>query len=172
LRSDAREDATRVLDSLRRLVRFLRIATRRAEQRTGASAAQLFVLTQLAESNATSLVELAARTLTDPSSVSTVVARLVRAGLVERRRPAGDRRRVEVMLTARGRAQVSRSPELAQTLIVDELAALPPPRRRAIVTGLASLVDAIGADRVPPRMLFEDERRTAKRRPVSKRTRD
>jgi DNA-binding MarR family transcriptional regulator len=157
----AREDAAQVLDSLRRLIRFLRIATRRAEQRTGASAAQLFVLSQLAESEAASLAELSARTLTDASSVSTVVARLVRAGLVVRRRAAGERRRVELSLTARGRAQVARSPELAQTRILDALVSLPSARRRAVAAGLRTLITAIGADRMPPRMLFEDERARA-----------
>src|SRR5258705_12597176 len=111
----ARGDAQRALESLRRLVRYLRLGARAAEQRTGASSAQLFVLQQLAEAPSASLADLAGRTLTDASSVSTVVARLVAQGLVARRRAAGDRRRVELALTPRGRALLVRAPALSQS---------------------------------------------------------
>ena len=74
------DDATAVLGSLRRIVRFLRLADREAEAACEVSAAQLFVLHTLAAEPAASVHALAARTLTDPSSVSTVVAR----GLVQR----------------------------------------------------------------------------------------
>src|SRR5262249_19055685 len=124
------DETAEILASVRRLVRFLRVATRRAEQQTGASAAQLFVLSQLAASPASSMGELAARAFTDASSVSTVVARLVARGLVSRRRAAADRRRIELALTRRGRAMVARAPELAQTRIVDGLARLTPRERR------------------------------------------
>src|SRR5262245_64858968 len=71
-----------VLDSLRRIVQTLRESSRRAEQRLGISGAQLFVLEQLASGPSHSLNDLAARTFTHQSSVSTVVARLVEEGLV------------------------------------------------------------------------------------------
>ena len=159
----ARGDAVHVMESLRRLVRFLRVAARRAEQEAGVSAAQLFVLQQLAQAPARSLAELAARTLTDASSVSTVVSRLVEQGLVVRRRAADDRRRVELALTARGRTLVARSPELAQVRIVRAIRALPAGQRRALVASLGGLVAAIGADAGPARMLFEDEPRGRRR---------
>src|SRR5689334_12541357 len=88
-------DAEAVMHALRRLVRFLRLADRRAEGAAGISAAQMFVLRSLADAPASSLSELADRTLTDQSSVSTVVARLVETGLVVRRR-GEDRRRIEL----------------------------------------------------------------------------
>src|SRR5688572_19499188 len=155
-------DAAAVMESLRKLVRFLRLADRRAEGAAGISAAQLFVLRQLASAPAASLAELAARTLTDQSSVSTVVARLVDRGLVVRRPAAADRRRVELALTARGRRAAAKAPELAQVRIVDAIAAMSPARRAALVQTLGEFVRAIGADAVPARMLFEDEPAPAK----------
>ena len=157
-RAPAHEDAQRVFDSLRRLVRFLRLGARRAEDSTGASSAQLFVLHQLAVSPASSLAELAARTLTDASSVSTVAARLVERKLVERRRGT-DRRKSELALTAKGRALVARTPDLPQMRILAALVAAPPAQRRALERGLAGLLRSIGADELEPRMLFEDEKR-------------
>ena len=62
-----------VLDSLRRIVRSLLESSRRAEQQLGITGAQLFVLEKLAAARALSLNELAERTHTHQSSVSTVV---------------------------------------------------------------------------------------------------
>ena len=161
--SPARADAVRVMESLRRLVRFLRVTARRAEQDTGVSAAQLFVVQQLAQAPARSLAELAGRTLTDASSVSTVVSRLVEQGLVVRRRAADDRRRVELALTARGRALAARTPELAQARVVRAVRGLPAAERRALVASLGHLVASVGADAGPARMLFDDEPRGRRR---------
>jgi DNA-binding MarR family transcriptional regulator len=155
----ARDDAQEILDALRRLVRYLRLAARDAEEATGASAAQLFVLQQLAAAPAASLADLAARTLTDASSVSTVVARLVARGLVARKAAAGDRRRAELSLTARGRALIAQAPVLAQQRLITAIAQMSATERKATVRSLGSLVRAVGADTIEPRMLFEDERR-------------
>ncbi|HTJ40796.1 MAG TPA: MarR family transcriptional regulator [Kofleriaceae bacterium] len=160
----AHHDAQRVLEALRRLVRFLRLADRTAEEATGASAAQLFVLQQLATAPAASLAELAARTLTDASSVSTVVARLVSRGLVTRRAAAGDKRRAELALTPKGKALLARAPELAQPRIVTAIATMSARDRKAMVDALDHLVDAIGADETEPKLLFEDEPRARRSR--------
>ena len=77
-------DAARAMDSLRRVVHALRTATRASERAFGLSAAQLFVLRQLSVTAGQSLTDLAARTRTTQSSISEVVARLVRNGLVSR----------------------------------------------------------------------------------------
>ena len=88
--------------ALRRIVRYLRLADREAESTTGLSAAQLYVLACLADQPAMSVAELARRTMTDPSSVSTVVDRLVTRRLVRRTRARADARRAELHLTAAG----------------------------------------------------------------------
>jgi len=76
-------DAQLALDSLRRIVRVLREAARLAERRFGLSGAQLFVLHKLAGASPMSLNELARRTHTHQSSVSTVVTRLVEQRLAD-----------------------------------------------------------------------------------------
>jgi DNA-binding MarR family transcriptional regulator len=161
----ARRDAGAVLTSLRRLVRFLRLAQHRSQKSDGLSAAQRFVLESLADAPASSLAELAERTLTDGSSVSIVVLRLVERGLVVRRRARDDRRRSELLLSARGRALAGRGPDLAQVRIIEAIGRMPPARRQTLVTALEALVRDIGADALAPHMLFEDERPPVRRRP-------
>ncbi len=145
------------MDALRRLVRFLRLGTRAAEARTGVSSAQLFVLQRLTDAPALSIADLAARTLTDPSSVSTVVAKLAERGLVARRPSPEDRRRAMVSLTSAGRQMLTRAPELAQVRLLDALDRMPSGERDALARTLTAWVHDAGADRLEPRMLFEDE---------------
>ena len=143
--------------ALRRIVRVLRLAERDAEAGHNLSSAQLFVLASLATSPATSLGELAGRTYTDQSSVSTVVAKLVKRKLVARTVAKTDRRRKELALTAAGKRVVDTAPKLPQQLIASVVTAMPAKQRRELARSLDNLVAKIGANAVEPRMLFEDE---------------
>lgn len=162
----SRDSATAALNALRRIVRYFRLADREVEAVCGVSVAQLFVLTQLADADSLSIAELAARTYTDASSVSTVVARLVQRGLVSRSASRMDRRRAEVSITARGRKLVRVGPRVPQLAMIDAIRKLPSRRRVEVVRSLELLASLLGADAVEPRMLFEDEpasRRARKR---------
>jgi DNA-binding MarR family transcriptional regulator len=146
-----------IMQSLRRIVRFLRIADREADSSHGLSAAQLFVLHSLAASPARSLAELAGRTLTDASSVSTVVAKLVAKKLVARVRSPADARKFELRLAPAGERVVRATPRIVQMRITDGIAKLTADERDKIVHALELLVRTIGADELEPRMLFDDE---------------
>jgi DNA-binding MarR family transcriptional regulator len=143
--------------ALRRIVRLLRLADRAAETAVGLSAAQLFVLQTLEESPGSSLAELAELTMTDQSSVSTVVAKLVSKRLVARKTAPDDRRRAELRLTASGARAVRRAPRAPQARIGDFVREMPDELREGLVRGLESLAAGIGANELQPRMLFEDE---------------
>src|SRR6185312_17270012 len=109
-----------------------RLSSRAVERQLGVSGAQLFVLQHLAEEGAQSIAELARRTVTDQSSVSVVVSRLVDRGLVTRRASKEDARRAEISLTEAGRAilsQGSSEPAPAQARLVDAIGKLPPEER-------------------------------------------
>lgn len=167
--SQAMSTPQRVLDSIRRIVRLLREGSREAEETVGLSAAQLFVLQRLDAPRPLSLNELAARTLTHQSSVSVVVRRLVDRGLVQRKPAANDARRLDLSLTKRGQALLSRAPGVAQDRIIAAVAALPPQQQRALTTGLESLVEALGFDDEAPPMLHWEEDSSAVARTPRKR---
>jgi len=149
-------DATAVMVALRRIVRLFRLADRDTEAAHGLSAAQMFVLHALARAPAKSLGELATRTMTDQSSVSTVVARLVERKLVAKT-PGSDRRRAELRITPRGEHILRTAPRLPQAMVADVIEAMPLARRAELVRSLESFASAIGANEIAPRMLFEDE---------------
>jgi DNA-binding MarR family transcriptional regulator len=145
-----------VLDSVRWIFQALRESSRRAERQVGLSGAQLFVLQKLAESPGLSLNELADRTHTHQSSVSTVVSRLVARRLVQRARAAEDGRRVELTLTARGRSVAAEAPDAAQDRLIAAIEAMPAYRRRLLAEGLAELARGVAATHRRAPMFFDD----------------
>jgi DNA-binding MarR family transcriptional regulator len=142
--------------SIRRLVRVLRLAAQRTHATAGISAAQLFVLQQLRADETLSLNDIAARTLTDRSSVADVVDRLRAQGLVDRTTDALDRRRAAVRITARGRRMLARTPEAPTTVLIAALNKLAPRDRVALARSLVRLNQALGAADEPATMLFAE----------------
>ena len=152
------------MDALRRVVRDLRLSARDAERAAGISGAQLFVLQALAESSASSLNDLADRTLTDQSSVSVVVKRLVDRKLVARKASSVDARRIELSLSAAGRRLLARCPEPTQMRLVAALRRLSSPEVQGLTRGLGALVREMGLASEAPRMFFDDDSGHARRR--------
>jgi MarR family transcriptional regulator, lower aerobic nicotinate degradation pathway regulator len=150
-------DSQRILDSIRRLVRLLRLADRAAQNELGLSGAQLFVLQELGKTPSLSLNELAERTRTDQSSVSVVVTRLVEAGLVARDRDGRDARRLVLNLTKAGTAAIRKSAPAAQERILAIVEAMSAAERKRFADGFEHLVTELGAEKGAAPMLFEDD---------------
>jgi DNA-binding MarR family transcriptional regulator len=150
-------DSQRILDSIRRLVRLLRLADRAAQNALGLSGAQLFVLQELGKTPSLSLNELADRTRTDQSSVSVVVTRLVEAGLVARDRDSRDARRLVLTLTKAGQTAVKKAPPAAQERIIEIVDAMQAGERKRFAEAFEHLVDELGAEKGAAPMLFEDD---------------
>jgi DNA-binding MarR family transcriptional regulator len=152
----ANEQVVAILDSIRRIVRALRVGSRAAEKSIGLSGAQLFVLQALKDSPATSINELAERTRTDQSSVSVVVHRLVDRGLVDRIPFAGDARRVELSLTAKGRRLLADAPAAAQDRLIAALEQLSAADQTHLAALLSEVVLRMGESDGNVEMFFEE----------------
>ena len=135
-------DAARAMDSLRRVVHALRIAARASERAFGLSGAQLFVLRQLSVTSGQSLSDLAARTRTTQSSISEVVARLVRNGLVSRAPSSIDRRRAVLSLTAAGETILANAPETIQERLLRGFESLDEGTRRSLADNFEAWITA------------------------------
>jgi DNA-binding MarR family transcriptional regulator len=156
-RGGARDDETAVAEALRRIVRTLRLSTAEVGRVAGITGAQLLVLRVLSERPGASLSDVAEATLTDPSSVSVVVRRLVEAGLVRRGADPGDARRMRLDVTPAGAALLRAAPSPAQERLLAALGTLPRPELRRLARSLEALVRAMGAEGAPAAMFFEDE---------------
>lgn len=156
-----------VMLGLRRIVRALRVSARAIERSVELTSAQLFVLQQLADGPALSVKDIAARTLTDQSSVSVVVAKLVAAGLVTRRASPDDARRAELALSPRGRKVLQAAPEPAQARLVQALAALTEDERGELARLLDRVATAMGPAAAHPDLFFEDHGQATSQEPSS-----
>lgn len=144
-----------LIDALRRITQAIRLSSSVVQDTLGITGAQLFVLQQIADSPRSSLREIAERTLTDQSSVSVVVSRLVVAGYVSRKTAAADARRTELSLTATGRAVLRRAPELAQMRLVAALRGLPAAQLRVAARVLHEASRAVAPAAERTQMFFE-----------------
>ena len=150
--------ATRIMDAARHLVRALAGSARAVEARTGISGAQLFIMSQLGNSeNPLSVGELANLTFTHQSTVSGVVSALVARGLVTRRPARDDARRVEVTLTPAGRSLLAHAPVTAQTQLVRGLGRLDAPTRAVLADALERWLAESGLGGHPAPLFFEPD---------------
>jgi DNA-binding MarR family transcriptional regulator len=149
-------DVRRVFDALRWIVRALRLAQTTPEGGGGLSAAQVFVLHVLREHGPLSVVELAERTATDPSSVSVVVRKLHGRGLVGKRTSSADRRKLKVALTVAGAKVAAAVPVPFQQQLLRRLAQLGPERLAALAELLEQVAAPLGGS-APAPMFFQDD---------------
>jgi MarR family transcriptional regulator, lower aerobic nicotinate degradation pathway regulator len=146
-----------ILDSIRRIVRALRVSSRHSEQSAGLSSAQLFVLQNLSASQSIGVNELAARTFTHQSTVSVVVQRLVNKKLIVRQRSRSDGRALQLKLSKSGAALVKRPPvQPAQHQLVHSLRALSKKDQAMLSNLLSALVHGAGWAGAPPHLFFEE----------------
>lgn len=155
-RNKSRDEAQRVLNAFRNLVKALRVADRAGVKRYGLGSGQIFVLHALSREAPLSVNELADRTATDQSTVSVVVGKLVRKGLVTRTRSGADARRAELALTTKGRQVVRRLPPPVQQLLINGVRRFSAERAGDFADMLEDIVAGLGsAEKFPP-LFFED----------------
>ncbi|MBS1902780.1 MAG: MarR family transcriptional regulator [Bacteroidetes bacterium] len=147
-----------LVNSIRRIVQALRVASRDSEKKLGLSAAQLFVLQKLKEEEDLSLNDLADRTLTHQSSVSVVVQRLVEKKLIKRDRSKEDARQLVLNLTDKGRKIVAKAPHARQEWMIDALEAMNPRSRKQFDATFKEFLQILHLDSDKPApMLFADK---------------
>ncbi|MFN8574721.1 MAG: MarR family transcriptional regulator [Gemmatimonadaceae bacterium] len=147
------------LHALRTVIGALSQSARKVEQRTGVTNAQLFLLHQLNAEGPLTVSELADRVRTTQSTVSIVVARLVRAKLVAKTRSAADARRAVVTLSSVGREVLRRAPPAPTAALLRAVDRLAPRDAQALADGLEALRKALKLPAGKPPLLFEEAKK-------------
>jgi DNA-binding MarR family transcriptional regulator len=156
--SDSETNVGKSVDAFRRILRELRLSARRTELATGLSAAQLFVLSAIADAPGCSVNDIAEATMTDRSSAAAIVDRLVEQGYITREQSGEDRRRAAIALTARGKRAKKDAAPAPTALLIAGLKSLSAAQLRELTEGLAALTEGMGIANEPAGMLFEDAR--------------
>ena len=146
-----------IFDNLRRVVQVIREYSMTAKRETGITGPQLWAIKLIANVQPIQVSELAARMYLHPATVVGILNRLEMKNLVKRIRMADDRRFVHVELTDQGRDLVRRAPEVAQGLLVSGLETLADEKIVDIHSGLAQLVEILGAQEIPPHLISSPE---------------
>ena len=140
------------LIALRRILRVTELSSRELARKSDLTASQLLVLRYLGENGAALPSAIAKSIDLKQATVTVLVNKLQRAGLVTRRRDTEDRRRVWVELTDAGLTALEKSPDLLQNRFEQGFAGLQDWEQAMIIATLeriASLLDAEEIEAAP-----------------------
>jgi DNA-binding MarR family transcriptional regulator len=140
------------LIALRRILRATDSYARDLAQSAGLTAVQFRALQLIAEKGHCTATEIAQRMLVSQATVTALVDKLVRKGMVTREKSRTDRRQTNITLTELGRATVDNAPDPLQQQFVTKFTALEDWEQSMIVASLervASMLNAADIDASP-----------------------
>lgn len=139
---------TRVLIDIRRIVRAINLESKRIQKISGVSIPQLLSLQYIAEQSNRTLSQKSLREHLNlnSSTVTGIVQRLERKGLIERLPRTEDRRLQFLKLTKKGDRLLKNSPELLQDLLERKMHECSPEVQERIRGGLSELVNLLGLE--------------------------
>jgi len=146
-----------IIDNIRRVFQVVNEQSKKAERKTGLTGPQLWAIKTIAQGAPIMVSEIALRMHLHPATVVGILDRLETRGLVRRVRSTEDRRVVRVELTGKGEDLVKRAPEVAQGLLVSGLEQLKTRNLKTIAAALDQLVEILGAQRIPPKLILSPE---------------
>ena len=129
-----------VIVALRRIIRAIDLRSRFLVTHYGLTGPQLGVLKELSVRDGVSVGELTASVHLSQATVTGILDRLAKRGLVRRHRSPQDRRRVRVWLTEAGRKLLADAPPLLQEEFTRQLDKLDPREQTEILSALQRVV--------------------------------
>lgn len=151
------DKVSEIINNLRRVFQVVNEQSKKSERRTGLTGPQLWAIKIIAQESPIMVSEVARRMYLHPATVVGILDRLEKQGLAARIRSTEDRRVVRVKLTRLGRALIKRAPEVAQGLLVTGLERLGVKKLKIISQGLDQMVDILGVQSIPPRLILSSE---------------
>lgn len=140
------------LIALRRILRATELFGRELKQTAGITAVQFRVLQIIAETGQVTAKEIAVRMRVSQATVTSLVDKLVRDGMVLREKSSVDRRQTNIHVTPKGRKTLAEAPDPLQQRFVRKFAALEDWEQSMLVANLervAAMLDAEDMDAAP-----------------------
>jgi len=153
------EIADEILRSIRRIIRAISLQSRRLSKATGLTLPQIAVLRAIdtAPESELSVAGISRHVQLSSPTVSGILDRLERAGLVRRERGSTDRRKVWLHLTELGRQKLADTPAPLQDRFVSQLSELPAERQRELLAALTQVVELMDAEKIDASPFLIDE---------------
>ena len=147
-----------MLRSIRRIIRRVSQYSRDLSDHVDLTVPQLMCLKAIAESEAETVTvrQVSQRVSLSPATVSRIVDRLVRKGLVERQRWESDRRKVFMTLTPAGMERYETLPTPLDERFLEHLEQLPEDERLGLLAALERIVELMDAESVDAAPMLVD----------------
>lgn len=143
------------LRALRRIMRATEIGSRQLAATTGLTPSQLLVLREIATRDQPRPSVVAAALQFSQATITTVVDRLVAAGLATRQRSERDRRQFILGATEAGREALACAPDSLQLQFQSQFAGLPLWEQAMILASLEKLGAVLGAQDIDAAPLLD-----------------
>ena len=145
-------DHNDLLKSLRQITQAIDLYSKHLLKETGLTSPQLLVLQALSVPGRRKPSEIARSVNLSQGTITSIVDRLARAGLVARERNDDDKRVIEVVVTDAGRARLEDAPAPLQHDFLERFGALADWEKSLLVSSvqrLAGMMQADGLDSAP-----------------------
>jgi DNA-binding MarR family transcriptional regulator len=140
--------STQVMAAMRRIIRAIDLHSRSLVERFGLTGPQLVVLKEVVERPPRAVGEIAQAVHLSQATVSGILDRLERKGMVERLRSSSDRRRVLVSPTPTAEDVLAGAPPLLQEHFTRAFSQLPDWQQTQILSSLQRIVALMEAGHV------------------------
>jgi len=140
------------LIALRRILRATELFGREIQRSAGVTPVQFRVLQIVAETGQTTAKTIAQRMHVSQGTVTSLVDKLVRDGMVHREKSTRDRRQTDIHITERGRRTIAEAPDPLQQRFVRKFEAMEDWEQAMLVASLervAAMLDAEEIDASP-----------------------
>ncbi len=141
---------TEILVGIRKIIRGVNLENKQVEKKYGVSIPQLLCLNFLSKQNDYTATSSAIKKYLNlnASTVTGIVGRLEKKGLVARLPKSGDKRITRIVLTAKGNKLVNEIPLLMHDRLANRLQELPEDKLVEVLNAVGLLIDIMGADEV------------------------
>lgn len=146
------DEVDQILIAIRRITRAIDLHSKKLVKSAGLTVPQLVVMQSIRRGGKQPIGRIAADVSLSQATVTTVLDRLERAGLVRRERSEQDRRVVSACLTLDGKTKLEEAPEPMQENFMREFAKLESWERHMLTAALervAAMMDAEDLDAAP-----------------------
>lgn len=134
-----------VLISLRKIIRAIDLHSKRLERESGLTGPQLLLLQLIANSGEVTAGVIAREVSLSQATVTSIIDRLERKGLLQRERNTDDKRKVMVSLTTEGKSALEKAPTLMQESFINRFDKLEEWEQSQLLSSLQRLGDMMNA---------------------------
>jgi DNA-binding MarR family transcriptional regulator len=125
---------------LRQIIRAIDLRSKRLVKQFGLTGPQLFILQETSRAVQTTASELARASSLSQATVTGILDRLEKRGLIVRQRSQSDRRRIHVSISSTGEDLLESAPPVMQESFIEQFDGLPDWEQHMILSSLRRIV--------------------------------